>query len=189
MFDDGLVLNAPVTTKNQIGFLNSSHFSTLQTSNTDSRFVKKNYDAGFNFKLNNNSTDDDVVNVKSPTNKKIIRNAEANVSIVIKQKKLDKTNFSSKLDQRDIYFGENNERAAGEFFRKGGIIVTTPDYIDSTQITYSNNTRNYGSSDNILNIDKSYPNQKRLLWVNKQVIVPIQVSITVITNSYDVIHS
>lgn len=34
-----------------------------------------------------------------------------------------------------------------------------------------------------------YPDAKRLLWVNKQIILPIGTSITIITNSFDVIHS
>lgn len=34
-----------------------------------------------------------------------------------------------------------------------------------------------------------YPDKKRLLWVNKQIILPTKTPITIITNSFDVIHS
>ena len=34
-----------------------------------------------------------------------------------------------------------------------------------------------------------YPDKKRLLWVNKQIILPTETPITIITNSFDVMHS
>lgn len=36
---------------------------------------------------------------------------------------------------------------------------------------------------------RSYYHNKRLLWVNKQIILPTDMPLTIITNSYDVIHS
>lgn len=38
-------------------------------------------------------------------------------------------------------------------------------------------------------VDIVYPTKKRLLWVNKQIVLPTGTPITIITNSYDVIHS
>ena len=62
-------------------------------------------------------------------------------------------------------------------------------YVEEHQYNFKTRYRLYGQKDNMYTLEKSYADQKRLLWVNKQLILPINIAITIITNSYDVIHS
>ena len=122
--------------------------------------------------------------------KKILKNDRRAVSIVVKQKRVDRTKFTSKLQNNyPCYIHKNNKFRGGVFYKDGGIIKPLPDYSDIYKKDYASKFINKNSFDNILSINKSYPNQKRLLWVNKQIILPTHMAITIITNSYDVIHS
>ena len=57
-------------------------------------------------------------------------------------------------------------------------------YNDSQTQSLSSNNKDCLAQTNL-----AYPVQKRLLWVNRQIILPTRVALSIITNSFDVIHS
>lgn len=116
-----------------------------------------------------------------------IRHESTNNFIVMKQKKIEKTTFGSKLDELDI--GSSGPNGRFVWKETDGTITQSPDYVDSYKYEYRTKSNEFGKGDKYDVLDKSYPYQKRLLWVNKQLILPTNVAITIITNSYDVIHS
>lgn len=128
------------------------------------------------------------ISLEFSDNRRIVRDSEDNTNAIIKQKRVDSVSFSSKIDSRAVghvtQFGYNNS-----YIDFGNVIVSNPNYVDEHQYEFKGKHRSYNSRDNIVNLDKSYPHQKRLLWVNKQIILPTQTAVTIITNSYDVIHS
>ena len=125
------------------------------------------------------------LSIKFLHNKKILRDSEDNTNATIVQKKVEKTIFSSKLDLREISTKDGNAL----YKERGGLILANPGYADEHQYNFKTRYRLYGQKDNMYTLEKSYADQKRLLWVNKQLILPVNIAITIITNSYDVIHS
>ena len=125
------------------------------------------------------------LSIKFLHNKKILRDSEDNTNATIVQKKVEKTIFSSKLDLREVSTKDGNAL----YKERGGLILANPGYADEHQYNFKTRYRLYGQKDNMYTLEKSYADQKRLLWVNKQLILPINIAITIITNSYDVIHS
>lgn len=118
-----------------------------------------------------------------------VRIENPNNHLVIKQKRVNPVVFEGKLMDKKFNFREDSGHRAMVYEEYKGTLRVVPDY----QLVHHNNFRNkndrYGTTDNIFSFNKSYPYQKRLLWVNKVILIPIRMAITVTTNSYDVVHS
>lgn len=126
-----------------------------------------------------------------------VRNTEGNVRSTIKQEKFKVDRLSSKLNTRPVGYAPDWTST----------LTTNPLYLNksvtpvngvlqslsaSTAAKYHYMTGSlkptnqaYSRSDAV----RSYYHNKRLLWVNKQIILPTDMPLTIITNSYDVIHS
>jgi len=128
------------------------------------------------------------IGIRFSNNTKILRNSEDNTNVTIKQKKIEKTHFSSKLNQREIsYSFEKNNKSIIRL--RNGAVVLDPGYKDEFNYDFKEHYRLYNEMGNSSRINKSYPYQKRLLWVSKQILLPTHTAVTIVTNSYDVIHS
>jgi len=132
----------------------------------------------FSFSFRKHQPDTSSVRIESPNN-----------HLVIKQKRVNPVIFEGKLMDKKFNFREEPGQRAMVYEEYKGTIRVLPDY----QLVHHNNFRNkndrYGTKDNLFSFNKSYPYQKRLLWVNKVILIPIRMAITVTTNSYDVVHS
>lgn len=118
-----------------------------------------------------------------------VRNEEANTYISISQKRIDKTTFSSKLMERGYSHRIGNKHESLVYAITKGIISIVGDHYFEAYNTLKNNHHSVTQRDSVNQLNKSYPFQKRLLWVNKVLLIPTRMAITITTNSYDVIHS
>lgn len=112
---------------------------------------------------------------------------EPATSITIKQKKIEKTVFDSRLD--DKKYTSSSDIGTLVYKNEIGTVVKEPGYNYVNRNEFKNKTSNRSLKSNSRVLEKSYPYQKRLLWVNKVLLLPTHVAITIVTNSYDVIHS
>ena len=185
-------LKKQITTSGNTGLLLSDKVGSLSfylKKNNTHRWVRNNYLGPSTLSLNKQAIGDRTLLrlVTNNTHSNSIRNVEPNNYVTLKQKKIEKTTFSSKVNQID--YGRHRNSV---WHVTDGIVRELTDYQDSFVYEYRTKKNLLGGKDKYNRIDKSYPYQKRLLWVNKQIILPVNVAITVITNSYDVtflIHS
>jgi heme/copper-type cytochrome/quinol oxidase subunit 2 len=105
--------------------------------------------------------------------------------ITILQKKIEKTAFNSKLSNKQYSEKTNLVYVIGH----DNVVKRVPDYTESHQDSFRNKNISTALYTKLNQLDKSYPYQKRLLWVNKVLLLPTHMAITIVTNSYDVIHS
>ena len=161
----------------------------IQRTRSLSRWAKNNYLNHINFVLLKsplNSAKPLTLGYYYP-NEKPIKVVTPNVSVTIKQKKVEKTIFSSKLNQKK--YTNSDDKGTLVYSKIDGTVKLVPGYNYVDQHSFKN-----GSGDRVLKsngplLDKSYLHQRRLLWVNKVLLLPTHVAITIVTNSYDVIHS
>ena len=138
--------------------------------------------------VKNSTKSDRPLGIRFSKNTRILRNSEDNTNLTIKQKKVEKTIFSSKLNQREINYSVGGDKNSNLRVINGTLAIT-PGYFEEHQYDFKEHNRLYNEKDNMSRLNKSYPYQKRLLWVSKQILLPTHTAITIITNSYDVIHS
>jgi hypothetical protein len=120
-------------------------------------------------------------------NESPVKHTNTNVSITIKQKKVEKTIFDSKLNTRQ--YSQDNSKASLVYTKAGGVLKLVPNYNHIDQKVFRDGYGSRTTKSNGPVFDKSYLHNKRLLWVNKILLLPTHVAITIVTNSYDVIHS
>jgi heme/copper-type cytochrome/quinol oxidase subunit 2 len=112
-----------------------------------------------------------------------IRELNENVKITYIQKKTEPVAFTTGLRKYETVFDNKN------LYREFDTVVTGHE--DSTY----QKLRIRKDKENLLSLKKKQAfrrevrHSKRLLWVTKQIVLPIRTPITIITNSYDVIHS
>ena len=106
---------------------------------------------------------------------------------VIKQKKSPRDGYASKIRAKIprsmLYFDDH------KLTDEASIDHTMAAYYKSAVVDYK--TKNVKLIERMRGAPTSYmyPDKKRLLWVNKQIILPTETPITIITNSFDVMHS
>lgn len=167
----------------------NKNLGTVQQNRSSNRWVRNN---NLNIKslklIKTAGTGNKVIDIRKVKNVLSgIRNPEQNMYITLKQKKIEKTNFTSRLTKKNYSYGEVGE--LGLWKTTNNTVNPTPGYKETYQMDYKAKVMDRALCENKATLNKSYPYQKRLLWVNKQIVLPTHVAITIITNSYDVIHS
>lgn len=102
---------------------------------------------------------------------------------------MDSSVFDSNLLSKKFNDFENEDLTAGAYDERKEKISIISDYAMHEHENFRQNRTNFIYKDEVDLIDKSYTAHKRLLWVNKVLLVPVRMPITITTNSYDVIHS
>jgi hypothetical protein len=127
-----------------------------------------------------------VVAIQFPNQTKYITKiTEPTTGITFLQKKIEKTAFGAKINQKNYSTENNLVYTLGH----DGVIELNPEYPTGNVDEFRNKNISTALKTKLNQLDKSYPYQKRLLWVNKVLLLPTHMAITIVTNSYDVIHS
>lgn len=155
---------------------------------TTHRWVRNNYLATEEFKMIDGiDWEYEVISLKFDVGpEKGFRHCESNRPLNFHQKRVEKLKFFSEEGREESLLGRDHE-SLWEIKNKN--VLERQDYRDTWWNEIKKKSTQFGLKDNLSRFDKRYPHQKRLLWVHRQIILPVLVSITVITNSYDVIHS
>ena len=155
---------------------------------TTHRWVRNNYLATEEFKMIDGiDWEYEVISLKFDVGpEKGFRHCESNRPLNFHQKRVNKLKFFDKEGRAKSLLGRDHE-SLWEIKNKN--VLERQDYRDTWWNEIKKKSTQFGLKDNSSRFDKRYPHQKRLLWVHRQIILPALVSITVITNSYDVIHS
>jgi heme/copper-type cytochrome/quinol oxidase subunit 2 len=112
-----------------------------------------------------------------------IRDLNSNARITFIQKKAEPINFTKAIDKKQLTLSSHLAT------RENHLILKDAKKGDIGKVAIRKNMLNTSPSKKKLAYRREIYHNKRLLWVTKQIILPIKTPITIITNSYDVIHS
>lgn len=124
------------------------------------------------------------------SNLETIRTAEPNMHLTVIQKRVDVTKFTTKLDDRDYTPRRNSKRIEAVYKEDHDLLVVEhPTYHLSAADSFRKPPEFPAPKDSLRPYEDEYETNRRLLWLNRMLLVPSRLAITITTNSYDVVHS
>lgn len=124
------------------------------------------------------------------SNLETIRTAEPNMHLTVIQKRVDITKFTTKLDDRDYTPIRNSKRIQAVYWEGDDLHVEEhPTYHLSAADEFRKPPEFPAPKDSLRPYEDHYESNRRLLWLNRMLLVPSRLAITITTNSYDVVHS
>ena len=112
-----------------------------------------------------------------------LRDLNSNVHITFIQKKAEPINFTKAIDKK------NNQLNKWNLARTTATVTRETQSARVGKVILRKNMLNNATTKKKAAYRREIYHNKRLLWVTKQIVLPIKTPITIITNSYDVIHS